>query len=188
MQSKRFWSWTRQNGTKFVDNQKFVFKKTFVIYRQTWLKVWTNVGLKFIFVWSTSKSGNLGLVNGRRRKANITVCCYIAVSLIWLCLFWVLKSWLSLSSLFMLSVVMLSALTLGVLLLSVLMQSRLRQIYLCWALLCWGSLYNAEWRYNEFCYSASTCTMTLWYAVSICWVNDECHCAESRGTLWRSPR
>jgi hypothetical protein len=48
MQSKRFWSWTRQNSTKFHKKTKvFVMKNSFKIC-QILSNVWTKIGLDFV--------------------------------------------------------------------------------------------------------------------------------------------
>ncbi len=38
----------RQTSTKFSQNLKFEFKKSYILYIQNSLKVWTKVGLNFI--------------------------------------------------------------------------------------------------------------------------------------------
>jgi len=48
MEREIFQSWKRWNSKKFSQNQKFEFKKSFVLYCQNLLKVWTKVGLNLV--------------------------------------------------------------------------------------------------------------------------------------------
>ncbi len=50
---KRFCSWTRQNSLNFGRDWKVVFKKSFKLYCQIWLKGLTKVGINFLhFAWT----------------------------------------------------------------------------------------------------------------------------------------
>ncbi len=56
MQSKRLHSLTWQNGTKFGQDQKVEFKKSFELYYQISLKDFTKVGLHFVkAAWTGSE-------------------------------------------------------------------------------------------------------------------------------------